>query len=345
MSEHASPAEPAFDPELPQRVHDELHFRHDELLRAGDERQWTRELSAGQRWTEALLLSALSAVPAFAVLWAASVFFLPLTIIAGILLVMLVFGAFGYNPALGFFVLTASAGLVSLVVWLGPQATVHTISGGVWLAGTFFAARYALRDAGERLPHVYRDHYVVPADLHPVERGMLGRVQVVVDLTESAQENLGGAFDATTALRTLQAQEWALAQLFLRRSHLARDLERREREAVSDAVQRSLDPQRSSLQRVRADAEERVARIESYGRTVADALVKQREWEQVRENLSRDEAYGDLLFDTEGAPEQRGEGVPEDSALRAVRESRDESVRRALDEVRWLSEAQDVLDR
>lgn len=227
----------------------------------------------------------------------------------------------------------------------GPQATVHLISGGAWLTGAFFAVRHAVRDAGERIPHVYRDHYVVPADLHPVERGMLGRVQVVVDLTGSAREALGGEFDGGTALRTLHAQEWALAQLFLRRSRLARDLERREREAVSEAVQRSLDPQRSSLQRVRDDAEERVARIESYGRTVADALVKQREWEQLQENRARDDAFGDLLFDPEGAREQQGEGVPGDSALRALLESRDESVRRALDEVRWLSQAQDVLDR
>ncbi|WP_017616439.1 SUR7/PalI family protein [Nocardiopsis salina] len=345
MSDRPSAAEPAFDPELPQRVYDELQFRHDELLRADDARQWTRELSTGQRWAEALLLSALSAAPALAVFWVAAVFFVPLTIIAGILLVMLVFGAFGHNPIVGFFVLAASTALVSAVVWLGPAATVYTISAGVWLTGTFFGARYALRDAGERIPHVYRDQYVVPADLHPVERGMLARVQVVVDLTESAREILGGEFDATRALRTLHAQEWTLAQLFLRRSHLARDLERREREAVSDAVQRSLDPQRSSLQRVRAEAEERVARIESYGRTVADALVKQREWEQVCENTARDDAYGDLLFETGSAPEQQGEGVPEDNALRAVRENRDESVRQALDEVRWLSESQDMLDR
>lgn len=121
MSEPHSPAEPAFDPELPPRVHDELQLRHDELLRTDDDRQWTRELSTGRRWAEGLLLTALGAVPAVAVLWVASAFFLPLTIIAGILLVMLVLGAFGYHPVVGVFALVTSAGLASLVVWLAPR--------------------------------------------------------------------------------------------------------------------------------------------------------------------------------------------------------------------------------
>lgn len=346
MPDHPSTraAEPAYDPDLPTRVHEELQFRHDELLHADDQPRWTQELGTRQRCAEAVAGMVASAIPAFAVLWVSSVFFGPLVVIAGILLVVLVIGAFNIHPVVGVLALAAAVVLVSLVVWLGPATVVYSITAGVWLTGTFFSLRYAWRNADERLPHVYHERYVLAADLHPEENAMLLRVQDVVDVTEAAQEVLDDRFDGEMALRSLREQEWALATLFLRQSRLAADLEQREREAVSEVVLRSLEPQRTSLERVRANAEERVARIESYGWAVAHAVVKQREWEQVLENMDHDEPYKDLLFDSAAAREQ-GTAVPEDLALRAVRESRDESVQQALREMRSLSDANDVADR
>lgn len=344
MPDHPSAraAEPAFDPDLPTRVYEELLFRSKELLHANDRPRWTQELGTRQRCAEAVAGMAASAIPAFAVLWVASVFFGPLTVIAGILLVMLVLGAFHIHPVVGVLALVAAVLLVSLVVWLGPATVVYSITAGVWLTGAFFSLRYARRNADERIPHVYHERYVLAADLHPVENAMLVRVQDVVDRTETAQEVLGDLFDGDMALRTLREQEWALARLFLRQSLLVADLEQRERAAVSETVLRSLEPQRTSLERVRANAEERVARIESYGRTVAEAVFKQREWEQVQESRDHDDAYEDLLLDSAAAQDQVGTD-PEALALRAVRESRDEFVQQALREMRSLSEANNVV--
>lgn len=347
MSDHdlcpgsESPAEPSYDPDLPTRVHEELQIRHDELLRADDRPRWNRELGTRQRCAEAVAGMVASAVLAFAVFWLLSVFFAPLVIVGGIVLVV---GGFAYHAFAGLFAVAAAVLFGVLMTWAGPQAIIVTLTAGSWLVGVFFSVQYARRNADERIPHVHKDRYVVAADLHPAENAMLVRMQDVVDVTEAAQEVLGDLFDGDTALRSLREQEWALATLFLRQSRLAADLEQRERDAVSEVVLSSLEPQRTSLEQVRADAEERVSRIESYGRSVADAVVKQREWEQVRENMNHDDAYRELLFDATAAQEQGAAG-PEDLELRAVRESRDESVQQALREVRWLTEANDVVDR
>lgn len=347
MSDHSlSPnseraAEPAYDPDLSTRVHEELQLRNDELLRADDRPRWNRELGTRQRCAEAVAGMVASAILAFAVFWLLAVLFVPLVIVGGIVLVA---SGFAYHVFAGVFAVAAAVLIGALIIAFGPQATVVTLTVGFWLVGAFFSVRYARRNADERIPHVYKDRYVVAADLHPAENAMLVRVQDVVDVTEDAQEVLGDLFDGDMALRSLREQEWALATLFLRQSRLAADLEQRERDAVSEVVLESLEPQRTSLKRVRAEAEERVARVESYGRSVAEAVVKQREWEQVHENMDRDGVYKDLLFDSTAAREQ-GAAVPEDIALRAVREGRDESVQRALREVRRLSEANDVVDR
>ncbi|GHD27200.1 hypothetical protein GCM10007147_26060 [Nocardiopsis kunsanensis] len=282
-------AEPAYDPDLPPRVHEELQFRHDELLRADDEPRWTRELGARQRYVEAVAGIILSIVPALSAFGMLTHFFVPLVIVGGTVLVV---AGFSYHAFAGLLALAAVVLSGVLGTWMGFQAIVLTLTTGVWLLCVFFSLRYAWRNADERIPHVHKNRYVVASDLYPAENALLVRMQDVVDVTEAAQEVLGDLFDGDTALRSLREQEWALATLFLRQSRLAADLERREREAVSEVVLRSLEPQRTSLERVRGNAEERVSRIESYGRFVADAMVKQREWEQVRENMDHDDATG-----------------------------------------------------
>ena len=98
----------------------------------------------------------------------------------------------------------------------------------------------------------------------------------------------------------------------------------------------AMRPQFEALRAAMANAERRVAEISDYGDKIALAVTRQREWDQVQRTLTRDEAYGALVRES-ASNLHSSEYLRSAFDVRALAETRDESVRAALSAGRTLT--------
>lgn len=88
-----------------------------------------------------------------------------------------------------------------------------------------------------------------------------------------------------------------------------------------------------------SNAERRVAEISDYGDKIALAVARQREWDQVQRTLTREEGYGALVRES-ASNLHSNKYLRSAFDVRALAETRDESVREALSTGRTLTAAE-----
>ncbi|WP_068692140.1 hypothetical protein, partial [Thermobifida halotolerans] len=264
----------------------------------------------------ALLLSPLTAVP---------LFLLARIIESGLV-------AVGIPPDGG---LGAEDGLLSSM--RVSVAVLLVLVGTVAPWGILHATRSAV------LAATHRGRYLVERDFGgwppTVEARTMAAVQQAVDRVREGAEVLGDSFDRRAALTLLREQEWRIAQDLVRHRRHRLELEERRREAVSERVREALRPQEEAVRASWGAITERADAVIDYGRSVHDAVVAHREWEQCEEITRSNDSYADLVASSTSGTLDTEALAADTTQLRAAREARDERVREAMRAGEWLTHA------